>query len=91
MSQKNSDAVTQESFNFEKAFARLEAILDRMNATGVALDESLKLYEEADKLIAACSLRLNEAEGKIEMLIKKREGGLELNSSEKPLAEPFQL
>lgn len=61
---------------FEKSFARLEEILEKMNSD-VALDESLKLYEEADKLIAQCNKRLVEAETKIEMLIKNREGELE--------------
>ncbi|MCH9609508.1 MAG: Exodeoxyribonuclease 7 small subunit [Chlamydiales bacterium] len=62
---------------FEKAFSRLEEILEKMNSGNVPLDESLKLYEEADKLITSCSGRLAEAEEKIETLVKKRNGELE--------------
>lgn len=81
---------TEEGFNFEKAFSRLEEILDRMNSGRVTLDESLKLYEEADKLISSSTFRLNEAEEKIEMLIKKRDGELEVDENEKPMTQAFQ-
>lgn len=73
----------EKEFNFEKAFTRLETILERMNSGNVALDESLKLYEEADKLIAGCGTRLTAAEEKIEMLIKQRDGSSQ--------AQPFEV
>lgn len=82
--------MTEEHFNFESSFARLEEILERMNAGNVSLDESLKLYEEADRLISGCSKRLNSAEARIEMLIKKRDGELELDTEGKPQTELFE-
>ena len=63
--------------SFEAAFARLEEILERLNAGTITLDDSLKLYEEADQLIAICSKRLNDAERKIEILVKNRNGGID--------------
>lgn len=74
---------------FEESYARLEEILEKMNSGKVSLDESLKLYEEADKLIAACNKRLNEAEKKIEMLLKTRSGDLVLDDGEEPILEEF--
>ena len=74
---------------FEEAYKRLEEILDKMNSGKVSLDESLKLYEEADKLIADCTKRLNEAEKKIEMLIKSRSGDLVLDDEGEPILEEF--
>jgi exodeoxyribonuclease VII small subunit len=83
--------MTEETtFNFEKSFARLEEILDRMNTGNVSLDESLKLYEEADNLIAGCSKKLLSAEARIEMLIKKRGGELETDDQQKPRTELFE-
>jgi exodeoxyribonuclease VII small subunit len=82
--------MTEEHFNFERSFARLEEILDRMNAGNVSLDESLKLYEEADGLISSCTKRLNAAEARIEILIKKRDGELALDNEGKPQAELFE-
>lgn len=80
-------AVQQEPENFESAFARLEAILERMNTTNISLDDSLKLFEEADKLITSCNKRLNDAERKIEVLIKTRNGDLALGPDLKPTTQ----
>lgn len=63
-----------ETQTFEEAYDRLEEILEKMNAEQVSLDDALSLYEEADGLIGSCQKRLNEAEQKIEILLKKREG-----------------
>jgi exodeoxyribonuclease VII small subunit len=75
--------------HFETAFARLEEILEKMNSGAVTLDDSLSLYEEADKLIVTCAQRLNEAEQKVEMLIKKRTGELALDDENKPMTQNF--
>ncbi len=80
---------TPDTPSFERAFSRLEEILDKMNSGSLTLDESILLYEEADKLIQFCSQKLTQAETKIEMLIKNREGDVALNPSGKPLTEPF--
>ena len=75
--------------SFESAYARLEEILEKMNSGKVALEESLKLYEEADRLIQWCNQRLTQAEKKIESLSKNREGGLVLNEAGEPELQPF--
>jgi exodeoxyribonuclease VII small subunit len=75
--------------SFEVAFARLEEILEKLNMGTISLDDSLKLYEEADQLIAICNKRLNDAERKIEMLVKNRNGELTFGNDEKPLTRPF--
>jgi len=74
---------------FEEAYIRLEEILQAMNSGKVALDDSLKLYEEADKLITTCQKRLTEAEKKIEILVKSRSGDLATNGEGAPLKESF--
>ena len=60
--------------SFEQAYERLEKILEKLNTGNAPLEESLKLYEEADTLIQCCNKRLNAAEKKIEQLIKNRDG-----------------
>lgn len=74
---------------FEQAFARLEEILEKMNSGAVTLDESLTLYEEADKLIGTCTKRLNEAERRIEILIKNRQGELVMDVNQTPKTQNF--
>ncbi len=74
---------------FEDAYQRLEEILQAMNSGKVALDDSLKLYEEADKLIVTCQKKLTEAEKKIEILVKNRSGELTIDEAGEPLKESF--
>jgi exodeoxyribonuclease VII small subunit len=84
----NSDNLT---LSFEAAFARLEEILEKLNEGQVSLDESLHLYEEADKLIIQCSKRLNDAERKVEILIKNRNGEIQMGTDQKPLTQDFTI
>lgn len=81
--------MTEQKKSFEEAYARLEQILEKMNSNAVSLDESIKLYEEADKLILLCQGRLTEAEQKVEILLKNRDGTLMLNEKELPLRQEF--
>ncbi len=82
--------MTQDApLSFEAAYARLEEILEKMNSGKVSLEESLKLYEEADTLITWSNKKLSEAEKKIEMLIKNREGELVLGPDGKPETQEF--
>jgi len=74
---------------FESAFHRLEEILEKMNTNTVSLDESLLLYEEADALIAICNKRLNDAEKKVSILMKNRNGELMPGTDDKPMVQNF--
>lgn len=83
--------MTEEQLNFERSFSRLEEILDKMNGGSVSLDDSLKLYEEADYLITHCSKKLHAAESRIETLIKKRDGKLSVGEDGKPQITNFEV
>ncbi len=74
---------------FESAYKRLEEILELMNSGKLSLEDSLSLYEEADRLIAACNTRLTEAETRIEVLIKNRNGELTVSDQQKPMVQEF--
>lgn len=80
--------MSQEPLSFEDAFKRLESILNTMNSGKTSLEESLKLFEEAENLIRTCSTRLNSAEQKIEQLLKQK-GDVVLDASGQPKREPF--
>lgn len=81
--------MAQETLSFEKAFERLEQILERMNSGKTPLEESLTLFEEAEKLIRTCSTRLTAAEQKIEQLIKNK-GEVAVDAEQKPKTESFR-
>ena len=60
---------------FEDALARLEQIVDTLEAGNLPLEDSLKAFEEGVGLARRCSKYLEEAEKRIELLTKD-EGGL---------------
>lgn len=77
--------------DFETAFAKLEEILEKMNSGQTSLDGAITMYEEADKLIHLCQQRLNDAERKIELLTKKRNGEIATDNDNKPLLQTFEF
>jgi len=60
--------------NFEQSLKQLEAIVAQMERGDIPLEESVKLFEEGTKLADECKQQLAEAEGKVEVLIKQRNG-----------------
>jgi exodeoxyribonuclease VII small subunit len=61
---------------FEKSLARLEEVVKRLESTDLPLDEAMKLFEEGVKLSRDCQKQLEEAEGKVEILLRKADGKL---------------
>ena len=63
-----------ETETFEAALKRLEETVQRLEKGEQSLEESLKLYEEGIRLSRLCHGKLEEAEGKIEVLLKDARG-----------------
>lgn len=55
--------------DFEKKLTRLEAIVGKMEKGDLALEESLKLFEEGVKLSRECQTQLTQAEAKVKQLM----------------------
>ena len=68
--------------DFEKALSRLENIVGELEKGELALEKALKLFEEGVKIARFCSTKLDEAERKVEILLKDEQGQL--------AEEPFQ-
>ena len=56
---------------FEDALGKLEEILKRMEAGDMTLEESLKAFEEGIKLARICTGKLDEAERRVDVLLKQ--------------------
>lgn len=54
---------------FEKKLSRLEQIVHKMEKGDMALEESLKLFEEGVKLSRECQGQLTQAEAKVKQLV----------------------
>ena len=62
---------------FEPALVRLEEIVHELEQGDLPLEQSLKLFEEGIKLSRLCNKRLEDAERRVEILLKDDTGKLE--------------
>jgi exodeoxyribonuclease VII, small subunit len=67
---------------FEAALTRLEEIVRALESGSAPLDESLTMFEEGVALVKVCTERLDNAEQKIRILVKNKDG----NYDEQPFA-----
>jgi len=65
--------------SFEGALAKLEGIVDRLEAGELPLEEALAAFEEGVALSRRCAGALDAAERRIEVLVE-RNGGLATES-----------
>lgn len=65
-----------DDIKFEDALLRLESIVEELERGELSLEESLAAFEEGIRLSRICSKQLDEAERKIEILIKGEDGEL---------------
>jgi exodeoxyribonuclease VII small subunit len=71
-----------EAPSFEAALKKLESIVQR-------LEQGELPYEEGIRLSRFCHAKLEEAEGKIELLMKDARGDLVLDREGRPKKTPF--
>lgn len=63
--------------DFEEALNRLEEIVRRLEAGDLSLEEAMRLFEEGMRLSAYCSSKLEEADRRVEILVRNTRGRLE--------------
>lgn len=56
----------KERLSFEDALARLEEIVEKLEAENISLEDSVKLYEEGIELSKSCTQTLEQAQLRIE-------------------------
>ena len=66
--------VTDTKLSFEDALGKLETIVESMESGDVPLADLLAKFEEGTKLLKVCENRLKDAELKIEVLKKQKDG-----------------
>jgi exodeoxyribonuclease VII small subunit len=68
--------------DFERSLVRLEEVVRKLESPQLSLDDAMKLFEEGVGLSRECQKQLEEAEARVEILLKKADGKL--------AAEPFE-
>lgn len=61
---------------FEESIDRLEEIVSKMENEELSLEESIDIFKEGMDLVALCNSKLDEAEKKINIIVKGKSGEL---------------
>lgn len=61
---------------FEESLKQLEQIVGQMERGDLPLEDSIKMFEEGMRLSAQCKQELDAAEGKVQILLKQRDGSM---------------
>ena len=75
-------AKNKSSQSFEKALKELESLVEKMESGDTSLEQGLEWCEEGMRLVKTCRNQLEDAEQKVQSLIKDSEGKLELENLE---------
>lgn len=59
---------------FETSLKKLEEIVHRLEGGALSLEDSLKAFEEGVKHASFCAKKLDEAERRVEVLLKQKDG-----------------
>ena len=61
---------------FEESLKQLEKIVDQLERGDLPLEQSIRLFEDGVRLSTACKQELDAAEGKVQILMKERDGSM---------------
>ncbi len=67
---------------FESALEDLELIVEQLETGELSLEDSLTAFEKGVGLVKLCNQKLSEVEKKIELLVKDKDGKLQLKAFE---------
>jgi exodeoxyribonuclease VII small subunit len=72
---------------FEESLRKLETIVEQLEKGELPLEESVKLFELGVGLSSSCRDQLEAAEGRVQMLVRQRDGSMRVEPSlaEKPV------
>ncbi|MEE2765629.1 MAG: exodeoxyribonuclease VII small subunit [Candidatus Neomarinimicrobiota bacterium] len=68
--------------SFEEALQKLESLVEKMESGDISLEQSLEWFEEGIRLVKSCRKQMENAEQKVQSLIKDSKGKLELGELE---------
>ncbi len=59
---------------FETSLKKLEEVVRRLEGGSLSLEDSLKAFEEGVRHASFCAKKLDEAERRVEVLLKRKDG-----------------
>ena len=77
----------QPNKKFETALEELEQVVEQLESGDLSLEDSLAAFEKGVGLVKLCNQKLTEVEKKVELLVKDKEGKLQLKPFESAAEE----
>ena len=72
---RKADAAPKEALSYEQARDKLAAVVKRLEAGGLTLEQSLELWERGERLAAVCGEWLDGARARLAAAMAKRDDG----------------
>ena len=69
-----------QELKFEEAIADLEQVVEQLESGDLSLEDSLAAFEKGVGLVRYCNQKLSEVEKKVELLVKDKQGQLQLKA-----------
>ena len=69
-----------QELKFEEAIADLEQVVELLESGDLSLEDSLATFEKGVGLVRFCNQKLSEVEKRVELLVKDKEGQLQLKA-----------
>ena len=73
---------------FEVALENLEQLVEQIESGDLSLEDALAAFEKGVSLVKYCNQKLSEMEQKIELLVRDKEGKLQLTAFNAASSEP---
>jgi exodeoxyribonuclease VII small subunit len=75
---------------FEEHLTQLETVVQQLERGDLTLEESVRLFEEGTKLSQACKMELEQAEGRIQVLMDGNGGKMQVAELEVASGDDFE-
>ena len=72
----------QPNKKFETALEELEQVVEQLESGDLSLEDALAAFEKGVGLVKLCNQKLTEVEKRVELLVKDKEGKLQLKPFE---------
>jgi len=79
---ENTQSLDVAAMSFEEALAELEQIVKRLEEGKGKLDEAVDSYERGARLKKHCEDKLNEAQGRVDKIVRRADSSLVLESTD---------
>lgn len=73
MTESGADGTPRESLSYEQARDKLAAVVKRLEAGGLTLEQSLELWERGERLAAVCEQWLDGARARLAAAMGQRD------------------